>query len=88
VPAQHVHAGLDERGLAPGTWEDEEFELIETRLHRVGEGFPRIIPALFGSGEVPDGVADVRYTIDLDLAGPAVSEPDADALIARLAVME
>jgi len=88
VPAQQVHAGLDERGLAPGTWEDEGFELIETRLYRVGEGFPRIIPELFATAAVPEGVGDVGYAVDLDLAGPAVSTSHADALVDRLAVME
>jgi len=88
VPAQHVHAGLDERGIAPGTWEDEEFDLVETRMYRVGDGFPRIIDAMFEGGAVPEGVADVRYTVDLDQAGTALSDTDCGAVIGRLAVME
>ena len=87
VPAQLLHSGLDERGLAPGMWPDEEFELRESRFHPVDGTFPRLVPAAFRGGRVPEGVVNVSYRVDLDLAGGPMRESEVERLLERIAVM-
>jgi hypothetical protein len=43
------------------------FTVVEEASYRVGDSFPRIVPASFTEG-VPAGISAVRYTLDLDLA--------------------
>jgi hypothetical protein len=50
------------------------FVVAEEACYRVVETFPRIVASAF-AGEVPAGISDVRYTLDLDL-GPAPMQKD------------
>jgi hypothetical protein len=45
------------------------FRVIDERLYRVGEGFPRITPASFTGGP-PSGVERVEYEINLEACAP------------------
>ena len=68
VPAQAIHAGLDERGLPPGAGSEETFELREDRIYRVAEDFPHLTKSVIRDGVKLEGVHDVRYSVDLDSA--------------------
>jgi hypothetical protein len=85
VPAGLVHTGLDERGLPPGTWPDEEFELREMLVYPVSEGFPRIGADSFSGGSVPSGVSRINYQIDLDRSPGCLSQDSTDQLFENLA---
>lgn len=58
------------------------FRRVELRAYRVDDGFPRIVPGSFMSGDAPAGVMLVRYTVDL--TGPApqpMTENDIDDVL-------
>ena len=46
------------------------FRLLESRQYLVDESFPRIIPASFSSGTLPNGVISLTYDIDLSSVPP------------------
>jgi Putative PD-(D/E)XK family member, (DUF4420) len=48
----------------------EEFQVISQRVYRVDESFPRIIPASFAGGKLPNGVTHLGYQIDLSTEPP------------------
>lgn len=85
VPAQMIHAGLDERGLPPGTWPEEQFELHEMRYYRVDTAFPRLVPAELIAGSPSPGVSEVRYTVDLDQAPEPLGDQEVDELERKIA---
>jgi hypothetical protein len=43
----------------------ETFKLLESRLFVVDENFPRITPASFTNGVVPEGILGIEYQVDL-----------------------
>ncbi len=48
------------------------FEVVETRTHEIGPGFPRIIRSGLSGDAVLAGIGSLEYTVDLD-AAPAVA---------------
>ena len=60
-------AGYD---LADKEDERRRFRSVERRAYVVDASFPRIVPDSFVSGEAPNGVMLLRYTIDLTGASP------------------
>src|SRR5207249_477078 len=59
--------------------------IIGERLYRVAEGFPRIVRSSFQHGNLPIGVLDVAYTVDLSacqewLEASTPTDPAAAAL--------
>lgn len=71
---------LAERVIAAGYFDAHagqyarRFEMADSRVLRVGEGFPRMTP-----GSVPPGVTRASYDIDLDMA-PGQAVPFVEAL--------
>ena len=57
--------GFDSR--TEQAWNCISWTLLEEKLYKVEEGFPRIIASSFFSG-VPVGVSGVNYQVDLDVA--------------------
>jgi len=47
------------------------FEIVESRTHEIGPGFPRIVPSTLSGDAVLAGVGPVEYVLDLDAAPAA-----------------
>ncbi len=67
-------------------YERRRYRTVASRLYRVDDTFPRIVPASFAGGDAPPGVLRLRYTIDLTNEPPVpVGDHDADAVHRTLA---
>lgn len=64
-------------------WNRFAFRAEAERLYRVGPGFPRIVSSSFIDGQIPPGVVDVTYTLDLTLAARLERPPAELDLILR-----
>jgi hypothetical protein len=51
--------------------DDERLSVVEQRIYRVDEGFPRIVASSFAAGGLPAGVLRLRYEVDLTGLSPA-----------------
>jgi hypothetical protein len=73
-------AGYDDHD-AP-FYDDRRFTVRSHAVYRVDASFPRIVPASFVSGGLPEHVGELRYTIDLTTPPPHPLSPAdaADAL--------
>jgi len=87
VPAQQVYAGLDERGLPPGSAAPElAFELRETRVIQVTDSFPRLSRTSIRNDVPLNGITNVRYDVDLDAVGVTpLGDSEVDSLLHELA---
>jgi Putative PD-(D/E)XK family member, (DUF4420) len=56
-------AGYHEEHRA--TYDDLVFKLVDERWFTVQEGFPRLTADSFPAGEVPLGLSEFRYSLDL-----------------------
>lgn len=43
-----------------------EYRLLEKRIYRIDDGFPRIVPESFVGGQLPQSIVHIEYTVDLD----------------------
>ncbi len=67
------HAALLDEKIA-GSWDDHSgalsrFALLEKAAYRVEPGFPRLTPSSLVSGGVDPGISNVKYDLDLSVAG-------------------
>lgn len=92
VPRQPVITRLTHLGYEMGhdeSYRQQRFAVVEDRLYQVDDAFPRIIGGSFGSGDVPAGVVDLKYMIDLTGEPPLpLSDEDAAKVFRRLAGAE
>lgn len=65
--------------------DDERFVVVEERLYRVDEEFPRIVPGSFVGGDVPEGVLRLQYEVDLTGPLPVLGGAVVSAVIDALA---
>lgn len=66
-------------------WNTATFDLAEIVFYRIENGFPRIIPHDLPGARVPEGVADLSYSIDLERAASfRISKNDAKNLLNTL----
>lgn len=66
--------------------DDERFVVVEERLYRVDDAFPKIVPDSFTEGDVPSGVVRLQYEVDLTGPQPApLGGPAASAVLDDLA---
>ena len=65
-PRQFVE-GLANSGFRPDIPELEKYRyiILQETLYDVRDGFPRCIPSSFIGGNVPDGVSEISYSVDL-----------------------
>lgn len=71
---------LSEAGYRSDTSEQVDnilFDLLEFRLYRVDDQFPRLIDATFSNGHLPAGVVKISYEIDLTGEHPSPLPPEA-----------
>lgn len=68
-------ASVDCPDIDADIWNQCSFRLEVETLHKVSEGFPRIVPSMLFDGVPPAGVSDVRYRIDLSTATDFVVSP-------------
>jgi hypothetical protein len=59
------------------------FSVLEEASFRVTDGFPRIVPSSF-PGAVPDGISEVRYTLDLDYGPPPMQRNEVVEFVAAM----
>jgi len=52
------------------------FDVVDFRTYEVGESFPRLVDLSFSTGELPLGVSDIHYTIDLRASQATACSPD------------
>lgn len=68
------------------SYEAMRFEIVEERWYLVDENFPRLTASSFPGGQVPVGLDDFQYTLDLGVVGaPTLDEAAVDEILARLA---
>ena len=48
------------------SYRDKKYSILEKRVYKVDENFPRITPQSFKGDVVPKGVVEITYTVDLD----------------------
>ena len=66
VDAEYLNDELARLGFREGnSSRKEKYKLIEMRRYTVDENFPKITPAQFVDGKIPDGVLRMEYTVDL-----------------------
>lgn len=82
------HAFVERLALAGYDFADEDeyakrrFRLVERRVYRIDENFPRIVPDTFLSGDPPSGILLIRYTVDLTGPTPTpLSSFEAEAVL-------
>lgn len=89
ISRQAFMEALAETGYDPRDAEEYRrfrFRICEERVYLVDERFPRVIPASFTAGVVPNGVVDIVYRIDLSLEPPLpVSSMRVEEIIRTLA---
>lgn len=66
--------GFDLRDSAE--YQDLKFHVLEERIYRVDEGFPKIVSSSFVNGALPSGVTYIRYGIELSARPPFPLEPE------------
>jgi hypothetical protein len=75
--------GYDERDV--DAYRQMRFREIESRTYAVTDDFPRIVPASFSAGSVPERVFSLRYTIDLEGEPPyPINREALDAVVSDL----
>jgi len=84
VPSELVHTGMDERGFPPGTWGEEDFELLELSVYRVGGGFPRIVSSQIDEAAC-SAISDLTYTVDLDVCPEPIDPEQMESVFAEMA---
>jgi hypothetical protein len=87
VPSELIHSGLDEHGLPPGTWPEDQYELRELLGFNVDERFPRIDRHSF-TAESMAAISGLRYNVDLDLTSGPVSEAGLEEIFSRMAGLD
>jgi Putative PD-(D/E)XK family member, (DUF4420) len=76
--------GYDSRDAE--TYRQFRFRLEELRVYSVDAAFPKVIPASFEGGTMPERVGSVRYVIDLEGEPPSpLSDSDVTRLITTMA---
>jgi hypothetical protein len=66
VPRDDLELGLERLGLEPGRAARREcYRLLESRIFRVDDNFPKITPASFHGGTMPNGIVQIQYDVDL-----------------------
>lgn len=92
VPRQPVVARLAKLGYDVGheeVYRQQRFAVVEDRLYQVEDAFPKIVGGSFGSGDIPAGVVDLKYVIDLTGEPPfPLSDEDVAEVFKRLSGAE
>ncbi|RVD75932.1 PD-(D/E)XK motif protein [Pseudomonas koreensis] len=66
VDAVMLEGALQRLGMEAGcSARKEEYNLLEARSYTVDDSFPRISPASFIGGVLPEGVVQIEYRVDL-----------------------
>jgi hypothetical protein len=55
------------------------WSILERRMYLVDESFPRIVPESFVNGDLPSGISDVIYTVELLAEPPNPLSDEADS---------
>jgi hypothetical protein len=73
IPRDELHDIIRDHGIEAMDTDAARagFEILEWLVYRVGSDFPRIVPASFAGGRIPDGVMTMSYTIDLTAPPPS-----------------
>ena len=83
---------LDKVGYAPDDaphYQRYRFLTLERRTYKVDVSFPRIVPSSFTAGQVPSGVVELVYTIELASEPPfPIEETEEGAVLRRLSGAE
>jgi hypothetical protein len=84
APAVDMRRALSGLALDEASLENDQkaFRVLESRLYRVDDRFPKIVPASFVGAALPSGTLRLRYTIDISAEPPLPL--DAQAREARL----
>lgn len=64
-------------------WNHRNFNLESTRMFRVAEGFPMILPQSFLMGSPPLGVQKIQYSVDLNQAAELRLSLNEEAVLLR-----
>src|SRR5690625_362438 len=57
-------------------WNEKSYSVEGIRFYKVESDFPRIVPSVFQSGNLPTGVSDIVYSIDLSSARKHLCKDD------------
>jgi hypothetical protein len=74
IDSQRLKEFLDREGWTADGERPIRFQNLGLDFYRVTEGFPRISPTEFVSGEAPAGIDDVNYQLRLDQARSFMAE--------------
>ncbi|MFP4512484.1 MAG: PD-(D/E)XK motif protein, partial [Acidimicrobiales bacterium] len=86
VDSSRLDQLLDQSGWSEDEPDDDRLAIVEERMYLVDDSFPKIVPQSFVGGAPPDGVMQLRYTVDL--TGPVprcLQTRDHEFVLQRLA---
>lgn len=67
VDCVEIEKHLDKMGFFKGaSIRDQRFSLLEMRLYKIDEHFPKLTSDSFVNGKIPSGILDINYTVSLN----------------------